>query len=196
VGEAKTAANYAASLLAAEKARERGFSQVLWLDAVERRYVEEVGTMNIFFVIDGEVITPPLSGSILPGITRDSVIAMVRKWGLPMTERAIRIDEVITTAGNGTLQEVFGTGTAAVISPVGQITYRDQDVRVAGGGMGELSQRLYNEIVGIQYGTGSDHFGWREVVDQTTDAAWGQREVIPVPKKGLESLGQVPKQEP
>jgi branched-chain amino acid aminotransferase len=159
-GEIKTAGNYAASLLAAEKAKEKGFTQVLWLDAVERKYVEEVGTMNMFFVIDGEVITAPLTGSILPGITRDSVLQIVRRWGMKVSERSLSIDEVIEGLLSGRLKESFGTGTAAVISPVGQITYRGQDYVVAGGKMGELSQRLYDEIVSIQYGERPDPYGW------------------------------------
>lgn len=163
-GEAKTAGNYAASLLAAEEAKEKGFTQVLWLDAKERKYVEEVGTMNMFFVIDSEVITAPLTGSILPGITRDSVIKILKHWGMKVSERSLAIDEVIQSAQNGSLKEAFGTGTAAVISPVGQITYKDQDYIVAGGRMGELSQRLYNEIVAIQYGKKEDPYGWREKI--------------------------------
>ncbi|MBN2125839.1 MAG: branched-chain amino acid aminotransferase [Deltaproteobacteria bacterium] len=164
-GEIKTAGNYAASILAAEEAKKKGFTQVLWLDAVHRKYVEEVGTMNMFFVIDGEVITAPLAGSILPGITRDSVIHMVKDWGMKMSERSLAIDEVIAAAGDGRLTEAFGTGTAAVISPVGQITYGGADYVVAGGKMGNLSQRLYDEIVGIQYGEKGDPYGWRVRVD-------------------------------
>ena len=160
-GESKAAGNYASSLLAAEEAKEKGFTQVLWLDAAERKYVEEVGTMNMFFVIDGEVISAPLNGSILPGITRDSVIRIVKDWGIKMSERSLTIDEVIDAARDGRLQEAFGTGTAAVISPVGQITYEGEDHVVAGGKMGELSQRLYDEIVGIQYGEKEDPYGWR-----------------------------------
>ncbi len=164
-GEAKTAGNYAASLLAAEKAKEKGFTQVLWLDAAERKYVEEVGTMNMFFRVDDEVITAPLTGSILPGITRDSVIQIVKNWGMRLSERSLSIDEVIEAAKNGSLQEAFGTGTAAVISPVGQITYKGEDHIVAGGKMGELSQRLYDEIVAIQYGEKPDPYGWVERID-------------------------------
>jgi len=165
-GEAKVAGNYAASLLAAEKAKEKGFTQVLWLDAAERMYVEEVGTMNMFFVIDDEVITAPLAGSVLPGITRDSVIRLVKDWGLKMVERSLSIDEVILAADNGSLKEAFGTGTAAVISPVGQMNYKGKDYAVAGGKMGELSQRLYNKIVAIQYGELEDPYGWRIRIDQ------------------------------
>jgi len=160
-GEAKTAGNYAASLLAAEEAKKKGFTQVLWLDAAHRKYVEEVGTMNMFFVVEKEVITAPLSGSVLGGITRDSVIRLVRDWGMKVTERSLAIDEVIEAAKDGRLIEAFGTGTAAVISPVGQISYKGEDHVVSGGVMGELSQRLYNEIVGIQYGEKEEPYGWR-----------------------------------
>ncbi len=164
LGEVKTMANYAASLLAAEEAKKKGFTQVLWLDAAQRRSIEEVGTMNMFFVVDEEVITAPLKGSILPGITRDSVIHMVKDWGLKMHERFLDIDEVIHAAQNGRLKEAFGTGTAAVISPVGQITYKGKDYVVNQGRMGELSQKLYNEIVAIQYGEKPDPYGWREKI--------------------------------
>jgi branched-chain amino acid aminotransferase len=160
VGEAKTMANYAASLYAAEMAKKKGYTQVLWLDAVERAWVEEVGTMNIFFRIDDQLITPPLSGSILPGITRDSVIQLARHWGLPVSERPIKIDEVIATIRSGKMREIFGTGTAAVISPVGEICYKDQLYRIQDGAVGEWSQKFYDEILGIQYGEKIDPFGW------------------------------------
>jgi len=163
-GEAKTSGNYAASLLAAEKAKEKGFTQVLWLDAVERKYVEEVGTMNMFFVIGQEVVTAPLSGTILPGITRDSVLRILKDWGVNVSERSLSINEVVESAENGSLKEAFGTGTAAVISPVGQITYKDKDYVIAGGKMGELSQRLYDEIVAIQYAEKPDPYGWVEKI--------------------------------
>jgi branched-chain amino acid aminotransferase len=161
-GEAKTAGNYAASLLAAEEAKKKGFTQVLWLDGCERMWVEEVGTMNMFFVLDDEVITAPLTGSILGGITRDSAITILRNWGITVKEKLLAIDEVIAAAANGRLKEAFGTGTAAVISPVGQITYKDKDYVVAGGTMGELSQKLYDEIVAVQYGEKPDPYGWVE----------------------------------
>ncbi len=161
VGEAKTAGNYAASLLAAEEAQAKGFTQVLWLDAVERRYVEEVGTMNMFFVINDEVITAPLNGSILPGITRDSVIRILDDWGVQVSERSLAIDEVTAAAEDGSLKEAFGAGTAAVISPVGRLTYKGKDYPVAGGRMGDLSRRLYDEIVAIQYAEKEDPHGWR-----------------------------------
>jgi len=164
-GYIKTGGNYAASLLAAEKAKEKGFTQVLWLDACERRYVEEVGTMNIFFVMDDEVITSPLTGSILPGITRDSVIQLLKSWDIKVSERKLSIDEVVEASEDGTLKEVFGTGTAAVISPVGQITYKGKDYVISEGKMGELSQRLYDEIVAIQYAEKDDPFGWRIRLD-------------------------------
>ncbi|OQX62967.1 MAG: branched chain amino acid aminotransferase [Desulfococcus sp. 4484_242] len=164
-GEAKTAGNYAASLLAAEEAKKKGFTQVLWLDAAQRKYVEEVGTMNMFFLIDDELITAPLNGSILPGVTRDSVIRMVQDWGVKITERSLAIDEVIAAARDGSLKEAFGTGTAAVISPVGQITYKGEDLVVAGGRMGELSRKLYDEIVAIQYRRKPDPYGWVERID-------------------------------
>jgi branched-chain amino acid aminotransferase len=164
LGNAKTLANYAASLLAAEEAKQKGFTQVLWLDAVQRKFVEEVGTMNMFFVIGDEVITAPLGGTILPGITRDSVIRMVKDWGMKVSERFLSIEEVIASAQDGRLKEAFGTGTAAVISPVGQIAYKGRDYVVAGGKMGDLSQKLYNEIVGIQYAEKPDPYGWREKI--------------------------------
>jgi branched-chain amino acid aminotransferase len=160
VGEAKTMANYASSLYAAEMAKKKGFTQVLWLDAIERRYVEEVGTSNIFFKIGEELITPPLTGSILPGVTRDSVMQLARHWKVPVVERAIAIDEVIETIKSGQMKEAFATGTAAVISPVGEISYKEQAYTVGSRGVGELSQKLYDEIVGIQYGERPDPFGW------------------------------------
>jgi len=163
-GEAKTGGNYAASLLPAKEANEKGFTQVLWLDGREKRWVEEVGTMNMFFVIDDEVITAPLTGSVLKGITRDSVIQMVRGWGLKMEEKLLSIDEVVAAATSGRLKEAFGTGTAAVISPVGQITFKDKDYVIAGGKMGELSQRLYDEIIAIQYAEKPDPYGWVEKI--------------------------------
>jgi branched-chain amino acid aminotransferase len=161
IGEAKTLGNYAASLLPAEEAQKKGFTQGLWLDALEKKYVEEVGTMNIMFVIDGELITPPLEGSILGGITRDSVIQLARHWGVKVNERRISIGEILTRAKDGGLQEVFGTGTAAVISPVGWLSHEGEGVTINGGRIGALSQKLYDEITGIQYGEKPDPFGWR-----------------------------------
>lgn len=160
VGEAKTMGNYAASLYAAEVAKKKGFTQVLWLDGIERRFIEEVGTMNIFFRIKDDLITPPLSGSILPGITRDSVIALAKHWGLNVQERPIDIQECIAAIQSGQMREIFGSGTAAVISPVGSISYKDATYTVGDKGVGELSQKLYDEITGIQYGEKEDVFGW------------------------------------
>ncbi len=159
-GEAKAAGNYAASLLAAEMAKKKGFTQVLWLDAVHKKYVEEVGTMNMFFGFEEEVATAPLDGSILPGVTRDSVIRILKEWGININERPITIDEVVEKARNGQIKEAFGTGTAAVISPVGQITYKDMDLLINNGKTGELSLNLYNELTAIQYGEKEDPYGW------------------------------------
>jgi branched-chain amino acid aminotransferase len=160
LGEAKTSANYAASLLAAEEAHGKGYTQVLWLDACDRQTVEEVGTSNFFCVIGDEVITPPLMGSILPGITRDSVLKLCEHWGITALERRITIDEVLAAQKDGSLKEVFATGTAAVISPVGFLTHQGTEYPVAGGHTGELSRKLYDELTGIQLGTRPDPFGW------------------------------------
>lgn len=165
LGEAKTMANYASSLFAAEYAKKKGFTQVLWLDAVERRWIEEVGTMNIFFKIKGEVVTPALSGSILAGVTRDSVLQLARHWGCKVSERAISIEEVIDAAKSGDLEEMFGTGTAAVISPVGSLSFKGESFTVQDGSVGELSQRLFDEITGIQYGEREDVFNWMVTLD-------------------------------
>jgi branched-chain amino acid aminotransferase len=160
LGEAKTAGNYAASLKAAEEAHAKGYSQVLWLDGVHRRFVEEVGTSNIFFVIDGEMVTPPLRGTILPGITRDSVIQLAGSWGMTVRERPIDIDEVADGLKSGRISEIFASGTAAVISPVGALGFHDRELPVSGGNIGEVSRRLYDELTGIQYGDRPDPFGW------------------------------------
>lgn len=164
VGEAKTCGNYAASLLAMQEAHKHGYTQVLWLDAVHREYVEEVGTSNIFFLMEDELITPPLGGSILPGITRDSVIQLARDWWIPVRERPISVHEVIDGIRLGRLKEMFATGTAAVISPVGEISYRDEVHRINDGKVGDLSRKLYEELQGIQYGTKPDPHGWVEPV--------------------------------
>lgn len=160
LGAAKTPGNYAASLLPAEKALEQGYTQVLWLDALEKKYVEEVGTMNIVFLIDGVLVTPPLEGSILGGVTRDSVLRLAGEWGIPVREEQISIGEVFEEAKAGRLQEVFGTGTAAVISPVGRISHEGETIAINGGKIGSFSQRLYDEITSIQYGEKSDELGW------------------------------------
>jgi branched-chain amino acid aminotransferase len=164
VGEAKTGGNYAASLMAQMEAQRAGFTQVLWLDAKDHRYVEEVGTMNIFFVIGDKVITSPLTGTILPGVTRDSVLRLLDEWGISVEQRRLAIDEVIAAAQDGTLREVFGSGTAAVISPVAQI-HHGETYQVADGKTGELSQRLYDHIFAIQYGKKVDPHGWVERID-------------------------------
>lgn len=160
VGEAKTGANYVASLLAQVKAHEEEYSQVLWLDGVERKYIEEVGAMNIFFKINGTVVTPMLNGSILPGVTRASVIELCQKWNIPVEERRISVDELLQAAQSGELEEVFGTGTAAVISPVGHLRFEDTVIQVKDGGIGALSQKIYDTITGIQLGKLEDTFGW------------------------------------
>ena len=164
LGEAKTLANYAASLLAAEEAHELGYTQVLWLDAVERKYAEEVGTSTIFFYIGDELITPSLDGTILPGITRDSVLHIARHWELKVTERRISLDEVMAALQSGSLKEIFASGTAAVISPVGKLAYQEKTFLINGGKVGPLAQKLYDFIVGIQYGRRKDPYGWMERV--------------------------------
>jgi len=161
MGYAKTGGNYAASLAAQVKAHDGGYSQVLWLDGVERKYIEEVGAMNIFFKIDGKIVTPELNGSILPGITRDSVLTICRDWGLPVEERKISVDELIEAQKTGKLEEVFGSGTAAVISPVGKLRYKDDVMTIGNGEIGEISQKLYDTVTGIQLGKLEDKFGWR-----------------------------------
>jgi branched-chain amino acid aminotransferase len=160
VGEAKTPGNYAASILAGEKAHKAGYSQVLWLDGVEQKYIEEVGSMNIFFIIEDEIVTPELNGSILPGITRDSVIKLAKHWSDKVTERKISIDELLEANAKGKLQEVFGAGTAAVISPVGEIKYGEQVITIAGGEVGPVARKYYSAITDIQYGRAEDPLGW------------------------------------
>ena len=159
-GEAKCMGNYAASLLAGEKANEKGYDQVLWLDGKDKKYVEEVGAMNMFFVIDGTVVTPKLVGSILPGITRDSVIQILRKEGIPIEERRISIKEIAKANKKGKLNEAFGSGTAAVISPVGTLGYKGEDIIINNNEMGKITKFLYEKLTGIQYGKIADEFGW------------------------------------
>lgn len=163
-GAAKTGGNYAASLIAGAEAAARGCEQVLWLDAAERKYIQEVGSMNIMFLIDGVVVTPPLDGTILPGITRDSVLEIARNRGMKVEERPITIDEVIETARNGQMTEAFGTGTAAVVSPVGEFLYGDETISIAGGEMGPVAHEFYNTLTGIQYGRQEDPHNWIERV--------------------------------
>lgn len=159
-GHHKVIGNYAASLKAGEKANNLGYDQVMWLDAKERKYVEEVGSMNIFFVLDGKVVTPALMGSILPGVTRRSVIELLKSHKYTVEEREISINELVEGVGNGKLTEIFGTGTAAVVSPVGHFKYLDVDYAVGGGLMGKVSKLAYDELTGIQCGKISDPFNW------------------------------------
>ncbi len=160
VGNVKTAGNYAASLYTSEIAKKAGCTQVLWLDACEHKYVEEVGTSNIFFKIDDQLITPPLEGSILGGITRDSVLKLASSWGVDVVERRITIDEVLEANESGRLQEVFGTGTAAVISPVGEFFYKDKSYVVNKSQAGALATKIFTELQGIQNGYQEDPFNW------------------------------------
>lgn len=160
LGEAKTPANYAASLYGAEVAKKAGYTQVLWLDAIERQYIEEVGTMNILFVINGQLVTPPLGGSILPGITRDSVLALARHWNIPVNERPISIQEVMAAHKDGSLEEIFGSGTAAVISPVSHLAWKDEVITIGDGSVGPMAHKFYKAITDIQYGQTEDPFGW------------------------------------
>ena len=164
-GYAKAGANYAISLRAGEVAAKKGFSQVLWLDGVHQKYVEEVGAMNVMFKINGKVVTPSLEfGSILPGITRKSCIEMLKSWGYEVEERLLSIDELIEAAQNGALEEAWGCGTAAVISPIGELNYKDVAYTVNNGQIGALSQKLYDNLTGIQWGKIEDSFGWTEPV--------------------------------
>lgn len=159
-GEAKTAGNYAASLKAQEVVAAEGYEQVLWLDSVEKKYIEEVGSMNVFFKINGEIITPELNGSILAGVTRDSVIELLKYWELPVIERRITMEEVYEYYQKGELEEAFGSGTAAVISPVGELAWGNEKMVINNGEIGEISKRLYDTLTGIQYGTEKDVFNW------------------------------------
>ncbi len=160
-GEAKCGGNYAASLIGQAKAEKYGCAQVLWLDGVYHKYIDEVGAMNVFFVIDSEVVTPTLEeGNILPGVTRASVIELLRSWGIKVTERKITADELFEAHAAGKLDEAFGTGTAAVISPMGQLMDEDRNILINNGEIGALSQRLYDELTGIQWGKVEDKFGW------------------------------------
>jgi len=160
IGYAKTPGNYASSLKAQMEAKEKGYTQVLWLDGVEKKYVEEVGTMNVFFKINGEVITPSLEGSILAGITRNSTIELLNSMGIKVTERKISIGEIYEAHAKGTLEEAFGTGTAAVISPIGELNWDGKTIEINNGKIGELSSKIYNTITGIQSGKLQDTFGW------------------------------------
>lgn len=159
-GYIKTGGNYASSLRAGEKAKEYGFTQVLWLDGVHRKYIEEVGTMNVLFKIKGEIVTPALEGSTLDGITRRSCLDLARSWGIPVSERRISIEELFESIENGELEEAFGSGTAAVVSPIGSITWEGKTGIINNGEIGPITNRLYQTLTGIQWGTIEDTFGW------------------------------------
>lgn len=163
-GYIKCGGNYAASLIAQQKAEEKGYTQVLWLDGVERKYIEEVGTMNVAFVIGDEVVTPALGGTILPGITRDSVLRVLNSWGHKVSERKISLEELYSVAKSGLLKEAFGIGTAAVIAPIGAFLIKGEKITVGDGKIGALSQKLYDTITGIQWGDIEDTFGWTRIV--------------------------------
>ncbi|MBQ7596516.1 MAG: branched-chain amino acid aminotransferase [Clostridia bacterium] len=163
-GYAKCGGNYAASLRAGEKAEQKGYTQVLWLDGVERKYIEEVGSMNVMFKINGEVITPALTGSVLPGITRKSCVELLKAQGCKVSERLISVDELFEAAKNGTLEEAWGTGTAAVVSPIGWLSYKGEEFTVNDGKIGEVTQQLYDTLTGIQWGKTEDTHGWMHKV--------------------------------
>ena len=159
-GTAKCGGNYAASTRAGERANKKGYSQVLWLDGVERKYIEEVGAMNIMFKIDGVIVTPALTGSILPGITRKSCIEVLKKLGYKVEERLISVDELVSAMQNGKLEEAWGCGTAAVVSPIGKFMYNDVEYPVNEGKIGAVTQQLYDVLTGIQWGKVADEFNW------------------------------------
>lgn len=162
MGMVKTGGNYAASLVAQEEAAKEGYSQVLWLDGVERKYIEEVGAMNVFFKIGDEIVTPALTGSILPGITRKSVLEVLRSWGMNVSERRLSVDELMQAAKDGRLEEAWGTGTAAVISPIGELKCNDTVAVINNNEIGPLSQKLYDTLTNLQWGRTEDKFGWIE----------------------------------
>lgn len=159
-GYTKCGGNYAASTRAGQRAEEQGYSQVLWLDGVERKYIEEVGAMNVMFKINGEIVTPALTGSILPGITRKSCLEVLRSEGYNANERLLSVDELIEACENGTLEEAWGCGTAAVVSPIGELAYKGKKYTVNGGKIGEVTQHLYDTLTAIQWGIKEDTFGW------------------------------------
>ena len=159
-GYTKCGGNYAASIRAGERAEQNGYAQVLWLDGVHRKYIEEVGSMNVMFQVGDTVLTPELTGSVLPGITRKSCLELLKSWGLKVEERLITAQELFDAGADGTLKEAWGTGTAAVISPIGEMGWEDQHVVVNGGEIGPVTQKLYDTLTGIQWGTRPDPFGW------------------------------------
>ncbi len=164
-GYTKCGGNYAASIRAGERAAENGYAQVLWLDGVERKYIEEVGSMNVLFKIDGKVVTPMLTGSVLPGITRRSCLEVLRNWGYEVEERLISAQELFDAAEAGKLEEAWGSGTAAVISPVGEMGWEERHTVINGSKIGPLTQRLYDTLTGIQWGKVEDPYGWVVKVD-------------------------------
>lgn len=163
-GEAKCGGNYAASTRAGERAEEKGYSQVLWLDGVERKYIEEVGAMNVMFKINGEIVTPKLTGSILPGITRKSCIEVLKNKGYNVSERLLSVDELEAAMDNGTLEEAWGCGTAAVVSPIGELCYKDKVSVINGGKIGPVTQMLYDTLTGIQWGETEDIYNWTQLI--------------------------------
>jgi branched-chain amino acid aminotransferase len=165
-GEAKTGGNYASSLKAGLEAKKKGYDQVLWLDGKEQRYIEEVGAMNMFFAYGTKIVTAPLTGSILSGVTRDSVIKLVDTMGYSVEERLIDINELMADIKGGKVTEAFGSGTAAVITPVGKLCYKDESVKLSAGKVGEITQKLYDTLTGIQTGRLKDEFGWIRFVEQ------------------------------
>ncbi|MCB9422684.1 MAG: branched-chain amino acid aminotransferase [Ardenticatenaceae bacterium] len=166
VGSAKTGGNYAASLFVGEDAKTKGYSQVLWLDAIEGRYIEEVGAMNIAFVYEGKhIVTPQLTGSILPGVTRDSVLTLGRDLGYEVSEEQIDVNEMLADVQSGRITEVFGCGTAAVIAPVGKFGYKDEEYIINNYEVGPVAKQLFDELTGIQYGRIPDRFGWTMMIE-------------------------------
>ena len=165
-GFAKCGGNYASSIIAQQKANDLGYDQVLWLDAQERRYVEEVGTMNAMFVINGEIYTAPIEGTVLDGITRNSCITLLKSWGYKVNEVHLDINDLMTYAKDGALTEAFGTGTAAVISPIGELRYKDTVATINDNTIGSVTERLFNELSDIQWGKTEDKFNWTHVVEK------------------------------
>ena len=164
MGYAKTGGNYAASLHSQDDAHKQNYSQVLWLDGVEQKYIEEVGAMNIMFKIDGEIYTAPIEGTVLPGVTRDSIIHILKDWGYKVNETHLSVDDLMQVGRDGRLEEVYGTGTAAVISPVGALVYKGEEITINNFKIGELTQKLYDYLTGIQWGKEEDKYGWTRLV--------------------------------
>ena len=163
-GFTKCGGNYAGSIIGQVKAEKYGCSQVLWLDGRERKYVEEVGAMNIMFKIDGEIYTAPIEGTVLPGVTRDSIIHILKDWGYKVNETHLSVDDLMQAGRDGRLEEVYGTGTAAVISPVGALVYKGEEITINNFKIGELTQKLYDYLTGIQWGKEEDKYGWTRLV--------------------------------